>query len=152
MCCHTQSPESKSPVKLPKLSTVITSKLFDGVALHRGTSFNANTLEGPISGFMVSTVAGPVLPSLNFYPNEKEWTEGKALKTIHDFVVYELPRVGPDTYFGSWLDTETGKVYVDISKNIQDIDEALNLGISRNEIAIWDVINNREIRLKYPEK
>lgn len=142
MCCHSQS----KTVKLPPLDITITKKLFNGVALHSGISFNSD-LEEPISGYMVSIIEGPVLPSMSFYPVSKDWTEAKAHQVILGFVKANLSTLNKDYFFGSWKDSETGKVYIDISFNFEDKETALALAGRNNQIAIWDVKNNCEIRL-----
>lgn len=46
-------------------------------------------------------------------------------------------------YLGTWL--KDGKIYLDVSENIMDRDEAIRLGKERNQKAIWDVVNQTEI-------
>jgi len=46
-------------------------------------------------------------------------------------------------YLGTWL--KDGKIYLDVSENIMDRDEAIRLGQERNQKAIWDVVNQTEI-------
>lgn len=143
MCCHSQSQTQK----LPSLSVTITKKLFNGVALRGGTSFNSD-LEEPTSGYMVSMIEGPVLPSMNFYPTDKNWTEAKAHQIIHGFVKANLSTINKDYFFGSWKDSETGKAYIGIAFNFESKETALDLAGRNNQIAIWDVKNNCEIRLQ----
>lgn len=38
-----------------------------------------------------------------------------------------------------------GKVFLDVSQNIMDRDEATSLGASRDQLKIWDVVNQVEI-------
>jgi hypothetical protein len=53
----------------------------------------------------------------------------------------------PDTFFGSWLDPESGKVYLDVSKNLADLDEAKRLGKEYKQLAIYDLNKGEEVRL-----
>jgi hypothetical protein len=46
-------------------------------------------------------------------------------------------------FFGGWA--HKGKVYVDPSENVRDLEAAKALGRARNQIAIWDVKGHREI-------
>ncbi len=52
-----------------------------------------------------------------------------------------------DRYYGAWIDNVTGKVYLDVSLNVQNQSEAEKLGKKRKEISIWDVEKREEIRL-----
>lgn len=51
-------------------------------------------------------------------------------------------------YAGWWTDSETGKVYVDECTHLEHREAALALAASRGELAIWDVANAAEIRVK----
>lgn len=50
-------------------------------------------------------------------------------------------------YFGVWRDTSTKKIWFDVSEWYESESEAIKTGNERNEIAIWDLKNNVEIRL-----
>jgi len=50
---------------------------------------------------------------------------------------------------GGWLNEETGTYYVDYIKTYNDIFDALNKARQNNEIAIWDNIEQKEIKLIY---
>ena len=82
---------------------------------------------------MVSTIAGPVYDSSNpvNLPALAAWCR---------------ENYSEESFFGSWLDTETNKLYVDISENFYSYDAAMQLAHDNNQIAIWDVLNNHEIR------
>lgn len=49
-------------------------------------------------------------------------------------------------YYGVWTDTDTGAVYVDAVDHVLSEREAVKLGVSRAELAVWDIENVREIR------
>lgn len=51
-------------------------------------------------------------------------------------------------YFGVWTDTETGNVYIDAVTHVKTRKEALALGAERGEIAVWDILNSEEVRIK----
>ena len=42
-------------------------------------------------------------------------------------------------YYGGWLDKEEGKIYLDISKNLEDKNGALQIAKKTKEDSIWDV-------------
>ena len=54
----------------------------------------------------------------------------------------DLGRGGKD-YLGTWLNG--GKIYLDVSQNMMNREEAIRVGRERNQKAIWDVINQVEI-------
>lgn len=52
----------------------------------------------------------------------------------------------PDYHFGTWVDPDTGIVYFDIVEVMQDRAKAEAAGRDRNQIAIWDLANQAEIK------
>ena len=48
---------------------------------------------------------------------------------------------------GGWLDTETGIYYVDYSVQMDDLFDAMQLARENNELAIYDTVENTEIKL-----
>jgi hypothetical protein len=51
-------------------------------------------------------------------------------------------------YFGVWTDSETGMIYVDAVEHLDDAAAAISLALSRDEIAVWDIENGTELRVK----
>lgn len=49
-------------------------------------------------------------------------------------------------FFGAWLEGEN--IYLDLALNIQDEQDAILIGRSNNQLAIWDVKNERAIDLR----
>jgi hypothetical protein len=82
---------------------------------------------------MVSTVAGPIYEADN---------------TIDLRALAAWCRENSDgnSYFGSWVDERTGKLYIDISEQFYSYDAAMQYAYTHDQIAVWDVINNCEIR------
>jgi hypothetical protein len=106
-----------------------------------GYSVNAEN-EVPTTGYMV----GGFVPSLVLAPDALRpyaTTDAWLTKNWSYFTVN--PRV---YYAGVWTDSDTGRIYIDISRNVDTFGEAIALGDLHNEIAIWDVKNGREIRLQ----
>ncbi len=54
-------------------------------------------------------------------------------------------------YFGVWTDTEDGKIYFDAVTHVDNFHDAFMLGSERGEIAIWDIENSEEVRVKDAE-
>jgi hypothetical protein len=53
--------------------------------------------------------------------------------------------LGHRQYIGSWIDTETGRVYFDVSINIMDKSWAIASALNFNQKAIYDVENDKTI-------
>ena len=51
-----------------------------------------------------------------------------------------------NNYLGLWHNTDDGQVYLDVSENIMDENEATSRGRDRDQISIWDVANFKEIQ------
>lgn len=50
-------------------------------------------------------------------------------------------------YFGVWTDSESGDIFFDAVDHLDNEMDALVLADERNELAIWDIVNSREIRI-----
>ena len=48
---------------------------------------------------------------------------------------------------GVWTDTKTSRVWVDVVEYRESLGDAVELARANNQIAIWDNLNNREVRL-----
>lgn len=48
--------------------------------------------------------------------------------------------------FGGWLDTESGKTYLDVVTVFDSKELALDLAVEHGELAIYDITNGQEIR------
>jgi hypothetical protein len=56
----------------------------------------------------------------------------------------------PDMYLGGWV--EDGWAYIDVSMNVQDLDEALRIAKGAEQIAIFDLSTYESIYVDYGEK
>ena len=101
-----------------------------------GASINKD-LKVPTTGYLVSVEDGPNYDSLEAVNEHEvsEWIAGKL-------------DIGLNYYYGSWQDAKTKRVYFDIALNTPSKLTALDLAGEYNQIAIYDVDNNCEIRLK----
>ena len=59
----------------------------------------------------------------------------------------DLTELSPSDLFGKWTDTETGNVFWDKVTHVAALDQAIEMGRSIGELAIWDLGNAQEIRL-----
>jgi hypothetical protein len=119
------------------------STLIHELALTGGFSYNVNTGESnPTTGYMVS-VAG--CEEQFFYDND---FDNKDLK--HYFFRNSEKLSSQEAFLGGWLNEN--RVYLDVSINIQDLEEAILYGIIGGQKAIWDCVNSREIVLPSPQR
>lgn len=51
-------------------------------------------------------------------------------------------------YFGVWVDSEDGQIYFDAVTHVEKLQDAVALGNEREEVAIWDIAENEEVRLQ----
>ena len=105
---------------------------------HVGTSININSLRyAPKVGYMVS------IKGVKVYEHIQDVITGEVIS-----LVKELHDGSNKNYLGIWTDSVTGKCYIDISQWFDNKDKAIAKGIELHEIAIFDLSNCEEIRIK----
>ena len=118
------------------LHLAIANNLFSNTAHFGGCSINSN-FESPKTGYLVSVKDGLTFNSQSEV-NEHE---------ISIFVKENLPLCTENNYFGGWKDQQTKKQYFDLSLNTQSFDFAIQVAIQNKQLAIWDLNENKEIRV-----
>ena len=96
-------------------------------------------LEAPKSGYMVS------LQQKELIIND----DVKGLKKkLYDYFNnnYDIVNNNKKLFFGGWINE--GKIYLDISENVLDKKEAIQKGMERQQLAIFNVNDFTEIFLK----
>lgn len=99
-------------------------------------------IENP-SGGTVSLTADP-LPTYGYFVGGVvsalivDESNATPVTEIDFFIRYVRESTGA-LYLGWWTDEETGKLYVDATTWVADVDKALRLGEERGEIAIFDI-------------
>lgn len=111
-------------------------------ASNGGISVHVKSGREPKSGYMVA-VYGDRSQKLegNTVTNPKK--REAAIKSFMDKNKDVLS--DKDNYLGTWFDTESGAIYLDISRNFSDRDKAIKFASEHNEKAIWDVANMADI-------
>lgn len=107
-----------------------------------GISYHVKSGKEPKSGYMCAT-----------YTDRSTWLKGddvtnpeKRTAAIKDFMEKNKDVLSdPDNYLGTWFDSSTGNISLDISRNFSDKAEAIKFASEHNEKAIWDVKNMSEI-------
>src|SRR6056297_2188488 len=93
--------------------------------------------EVPDSGFMVGMVALVKMPD-----NDFPLTDGQ-LKLALEWI-QSNPK---NTFLGGWKNPETNEVFYDISVWYPTKDQALTEAAIQNEIAIFDITNQKDIKV-----
>lgn len=111
-----------------------------------GSSYNPEYGIQPQRGYMVSIKdAIKIRLNIRLKDSEKEKVIGKA---VHDALInYGSLLVESDNFLGSWI-SDDNYLYIDIAKNVQDIGDAIRIGMINNQLAIYDISNDKEIKLK----
>jgi RNAse (barnase) inhibitor barstar len=118
------------------------STLFSELSLTGGFSYNTTTGESnPTTGYMVSLCDC----EQQFYFDD---FENKDIKNY--FVRYVNSLSDENSFLGGWV--HDNKVYLDVSINIPNLEDAIYYGMNNDQDAIWDCANNKEIILPLPQK
>lgn len=116
------------------LHLAIANNLFSNTAHFGGCSINRDFI-APSSGYLVSIKDGLCFENISAI-NE------------HELSIFVKDNLSADNcFFGGWIDQQTRKVYFDLSANFQSMDKAIDLAKAKNQIAIWDLNENKEIRV-----
>jgi len=111
----------------------VATNLVTRTLMEPGATISLFGSPAPIDGFYV----GGAVESLVF-PD---------LHAVRFGPVRELLEGATSDYVGFWTDDDTGQVYFDLVDWYQDEEEALKVARDRNELAIWSVAGDLEIRL-----
>ena len=120
----------------------VAGSVLERVRANGGLSVNMVNGSEPTSGFMVAKGAkfADKVEAVDFYDPIK------GPKILSDFMKrFKSDLATGKNYLGLWHNKEDGKVYLDVSENIQDRERARTLGAKRDQISIWDVANFAEI-------
>lgn len=72
--------------------------------------------------------------------------ESMGIQTREDWVTGAIVQIPAHKLFGIWTD-EDGTVYVDYVEHVDTLSAALSKARERGELAVWDLRNEREIRV-----
>lgn len=124
------------------VSAEVATSILHRVRENGGLSVKMLDGSEPTTGYMVAKggTNGDIVDAEDFYdPVKGPRILSSFLKT------YRKELTSGGSYLGLWHNTEDGKVYLDLSDNILDRNEAIAAGSRRNQISIWDVANFEEI-------
>jgi hypothetical protein len=103
-------------------------------------SVKPTTGKSPSAGYMVSIPGHTQVVSAAALSGPQARSVIEQYANAHSQALSE-----PNAHIGRWQEPGTDKVYLDVSHNIKDRSQAVGLGKAHNQIAIWDLKNNREI-------
>jgi hypothetical protein len=121
----------------------VASSILERVRENGGLSVNMVNGSEPTGGYMVAKGSqyGSIASEADFYDSVK------GPKILADYMKKNKSDLATGkNYLGLWHNKDDGKVYLDISENIQNVDTARTLGAKRDQISIWDVANFAEIQ------
>lgn len=118
------------------------STLFSELSLTGGFSYNTTTGESnPTTGYMVSLRDHEQMFYFDDFEN----------KDIKNYFVRHVNVLSDESSFlGGWVNEN--QVYLDVSINIPNLEDAIYYGIIGGQKAIWDCVNSREIVLPSPQR
>lgn len=130
----------------PKTGRFCSGTVAGGIATHTGRhggmSVNMKTGAYPKDGYMCAVHADR--SELISAADAKDLA--KCESRIKDFYEKNKDVLKEDgNVLGTWLDPDTGNIYLDISKRFEDKAEAIKYASEHNEKAIWDVKNMENI-------
>jgi hypothetical protein len=104
-----------------------------------GFSVRAVDFKTPTRGYMVARPEGGVVLDA---PDLESTKQG-----LKDFMAQNKARFAedPTLFIGGWKDSNTGKLYLELSDNVASKRIATELGTRRDQVAVWDVVSSREI-------
>lgn len=115
--------------------------LVERTKLNGGLTFNL-TNKAFLGGQSYYAVA--MYPECEIIIDLNLFDEGTVYEYIHENI--ELLRDKRNS-LGTWIDTENNKVYLDISRTISDFDDAIQCAKANSQLAIFDLLELKEIRL-----
>jgi len=130
----------------------ILTAFLSSVVVSEGFSYNFRLPEVPSKGYAVSDLPDyekvfdgvPTALDLAEYVIEHFDT-----LIAFDEWAQEFNHEQPNICLGGWMDSASGKYYLDVSTVVDSKEKALALAKSANQIAIWDFENCSEIRIDY---
>lgn len=126
-----------------RMGAGVATSILERVRENGGLSVNMVDGSEPTTGYMVAKGAkyGAIVDAEDFYDPIK------GPKALADYMKKHKSELGGGkNYLGLWHNTEDGKVYLDVSENIQDKERAISAGREQDQISIWDVANFAEIQ------
>ena len=116
------------------------ARLVEQTKKNGGMSVDPGTGREPRHGYMVGQQGtGHIVDAVEFY-------SVRGPRLVRDYLAgHHVQLSHPRAHLGTWHDRESGKVFLDISRNHRNLEEATLDGKKNDQIAIWDLDNGGEI-------
>lgn len=116
------------------------SRVYHETVVNFGCSYSLNNGElNPTNGYFVGGFVKSMVVHLSDF-NESH---------LQDFILCNSPLLSQENaYLGTWIDSETNLVHIDVSMLIDNLVNALDTASLYNEIAIYDNSNDESIYLR----
>lgn len=111
---------------------------FNSERIYKMTIENGGHTAGQIGRFMVALKGYEKFVELEFFKKE----------SIDSYIKQVFPENVENATIGTWIDRETGLVYLDTSVAYDDKTEAINAGLENEQIAIYDIVEQKSIYLR----
>jgi hypothetical protein len=118
----------------------IAEKAVKSLDTTKGFSIHPVTEDSPATGYMVSVVKASEV----VVDSKDEVTADLISKFMDDNKSQFDAR--PTLHVGGWIDSDDGKIYLDLSEQFDSIDDAIDAAESTDQLAIWDLNTKAEIR------
>jgi hypothetical protein len=121
----------------------IVRSTLERVKANGGLSVNLKDGSEPTKGFMVAKGKkyAAIVKAEDFFD------ETKGAEILSSYMKRNKADLATGkNYLGLWHNQDDGQVYLDVSENIMDENEAISRGRDRDQISIWDVANFKEIQ------
>jgi len=102
--------------------------------------------EGSKEGF-TTTLYGNLKRYVVAYTHNKPWISYWMLVSILNNQAVALKITCKNVNVGGWTDIKTGEKNIDISTSFDNLEEAIAFWKKYNQIAIWDNVEFKEIRI-----
>jgi hypothetical protein len=127
-------------------------QFIDVLATGSGASYSLSQGQQPTAGTMVSIYGHEFIPELpaSFVRYKAELQREMIANAVHDFVVTNgLLLDDIDNYIGGWW--SEGKLVLDVSKQFDDLREAVEFGIHNRQKAVYSIDLGKDIDLPAPQ-
>jgi hypothetical protein len=123
-------------------ANAVVREVLSSIAKTGGFTVHPVTGQSPTTGYMCATVPG----AEKVLSGREDITANTIRGYFSDHADYLSER--PKLHLGGWIDSESGKVYLDLSERFETEAEATAAAVKHKQIAIWDLANGREVRIK----
>lgn len=121
------------------------------IQLNGGATFNINTGEEPTSGTAVALHGHEKI--VNFLTESPSEILDIINYSVKGFIKDNAELLAEEDHnIGGWIDSETGKLYLDVVEVIHNRETAIRTAVANRQIAVYDLDNKEEFRIELVEQ